>query len=175
MKTITQFLLAFGILFTSFSIISLGNSPVLAVVFLIATFVLSAIYLLVGISFIGISYIILYVGAIAVLFLFVIMMLNLKDKDLVEPTSVSLNNSIYSFIIVIFFAYIINSLTNYSFNLQNFIALDYLSAGSFHLNSNVLYDLYFSSEVNLSNGDEAAVIYSNLVNNLSSAMNSINN
>ncbi|CAK5285024.1 unnamed protein product, partial [Mycena citricolor] len=98
------FLLAFGILFTSFSIISLGNSPVLAVVFLIATFVLSAIYLLlVGISFIGISYIILYVGAIAVLFLFVIMMLNLKDKDLVEPTSVSLNNSIYSFIIVIFF------------------------------------------------------------------------
>ncbi|KAJ6580168.1 NADH:ubiquinone/plastoquinone oxidoreductase, partial [Mycena vulgaris] len=74
-----------GILFTSFCVISLGDSPVLAVVFLIATFVLAAIYLiLMGINFIGITYIILYVGAIAVLFLFVIMMLNLKDKDLIE-------------------------------------------------------------------------------------------
>jgi NADH-ubiquinone oxidoreductase chain 6 len=127
MKTITQFLFGFGILFTSFSVICLGDSPVLAVVFLIATFVLAAIYLiLMGISFIGITYIILYVGAIAVLFLFVIMMLNLKDKDLIEPSSVSLNNGIYSFIIVIFFAYLINSLTSFSLNFKNFIALEYL-------------------------------------------------
>lgn len=127
MKTITQFLFGFGILFTSFSVICLGDSPVLAVVFLIATFVLAAIYLiLMGISFIGITYIILYVGAIAVLFLFVIMMLNLKDKDLIEPSSVSLNNGIYSFIVVIFFAYLINSLTSFSLNFKNFIALEYL-------------------------------------------------
>jgi NADH-ubiquinone oxidoreductase chain 6 len=127
MKTITQILFGFGILFTSFSVICLGDSPVLAVVFLIATFVLAAIYLiLMGINFIGITYIILYVGAIAVLFLFVIMMLNLKDKDLIEPSSVSLNNGIYSFIIVIFFAYLINSLTSFSLNFKNFIALEYL-------------------------------------------------
>lgn len=127
MKTITHFLFGFGILFTSFSVICLGDSPVLAVVFLIATFVLAAIYLiLLGISFIGITYIILYVGAIAVLFLFVIMMLNLKDKDLIEPSSVSLNNGVYSFIIVIFFAYLINSLTSFSLNFKNLIALEYL-------------------------------------------------
>ena len=127
MKTITHFLFGFGILFTSFSVICLGDSPVLAVVFLIATFVLAAIYLiLLGISFIGITYIILYVGAIAVLFLFVIMMLNLKDKDLIEPSSVSLNNGIYSFIIVVFFAYLINSLTSFSLNFKNLIALEYL-------------------------------------------------
>ena len=127
MKTITQILFGFGILFTSFSVICLGDSPVLAVVFLIATFVLAAIYLiLMGISFIGITYIILYVGAIAVLFLFVIMMLNLKDKDLIEPSSVSLNNGIYSFIIIIFFAYLIYSLTSFSLNFKNFIALEYL-------------------------------------------------
>lgn len=127
MKTITHFLFSFGILFTSFSVICLGDSPVLAVVFLIATFVLAAIYLiLLGISFIGITYIILYVGAIAVLFLFVIMMLNLKDKDLIEPSSVSLNNGVYSFIIVIFFAYLINSLTSFSLNFKNLIALEYL-------------------------------------------------
>ena len=127
MKTITHFLFGFGILFTSFSVICLGDSPVLAVVFLIATFVLAAIYLiLLGISFIGITYIILYVGAIAVLFLFVIMMLNLKDKDLIEPSSVSLNNGIYSFIIVIFFAFLINFLTSLPLNFNNLIALEYL-------------------------------------------------
>jgi len=127
MKTITHFLFGFGILFTSFCVISLGDSPVLAVVFLIATFVLAAIYLiLMGISFIGITYIILYVGAIAVLFLFVIMMLNLKDKDLIEPSSVSLNNGIYSFIIVILFGYLIYTLTSLSLNFKNLIALEYL-------------------------------------------------
>ena len=127
MKTITHFLFGFGILFTSFSVICLGDSPVLAVVFLIATFVLAAIYLiLLGISFIGITYIILYVGAIAVLFLFVIMMLNLKDKDLIEPSSVSLNNGIYSFIIVILFAYLINSLTSLSLNFKNLMLLKIL-------------------------------------------------
>jgi len=95
--------------------------------FLIATFVLAAIYLiLIGITFIGITYIILYVGAIAVLFLFVIMMLNLKDKDSLEPSSVSLNNGIYSFIIVIFFAYLINTLTSFSLNFNSLIALEYL-------------------------------------------------
>lgn len=127
MKTVTHFLLGSGIIFTSFSVICLGNNPVLAVVFLIATFVLAAIYLiLIGVSFIGITYIILYVGAIAVLFLFVIMMLNLKDKDLIEPSSVSLNNGIYSFITVILFAYLINFLTPLSLNFKNLIALEYL-------------------------------------------------
>jgi NADH:ubiquinone oxidoreductase subunit 6 (subunit J) len=150
MKTITHFLFGFGILFTSFSVICLGDSPVLAIVLLIATFVLAAIYLiLIGITFIGITYIILYVGAIAVLFLFVIMMLNLKDKDLIEPSSVvssaqqdrmvgiasrvgattapvSLNNGIYSLIIVFLFGSLIYSLTSFPLNFKNLIALEYL-------------------------------------------------
>ena len=52
MKTITQILFSIGILFSGFSVICLGNNPVLAVVFLIITFVLSAILLiLMGINF----------------------------------------------------------------------------------------------------------------------------
>lgn len=119
MKTITQFLISFGIILISLSVISLGNKPVLAVVLLIAIFVLSAIFLiLMGINFIGITYIILYVGAIAVLFLFVIMMLNLKDKDLIETSPLSLINLIYSSIIAFFFAIITYSLNLFSF--ENF-------------------------------------------------------
>ena len=62
-----------------------AKNPVISVIYLIFTFVLAAGYLiLIGIQFIGISYIIVYVGAIAVLFLFVIMMINIKLTDILE-------------------------------------------------------------------------------------------
>jgi NADH-ubiquinone oxidoreductase chain 6 len=77
-------ILAFGILLSSvFSITS--KNPVISVIFLISVFVQAALYLiLIGINFVGISYIIIYVGAIAVLFLFVIMMINIKLTDILE-------------------------------------------------------------------------------------------
>ena len=57
----------------------------IAVTFLIAVFVNAAGYLiLMGVGFIGISYVIIYIGAIAVLFLFVIMMINIKLADILE-------------------------------------------------------------------------------------------
>ena len=75
MKTIFVNILAFGTLLSSvFSITS--KNPVISVIFLIATFVTGAGYLiLIGIHFVGLSYIIVYVGAIAVLFLFVILLI----------------------------------------------------------------------------------------------------
>ena len=84
MTTILINILAFATLLSGvFSITS--KNPVISVVFLIGTFVLSAGYLiLIGINFVGISYIIVYVGAIAVLFLFVIMMLNIRIIELKE-------------------------------------------------------------------------------------------
>ena len=87
MTTLLINILAFATLLSSiFSITS--KNPVISVLFLIGTFVLSAGYLiLIGINFIGISYIIVYVGAIAVLFLFVIMMINIKLTDILETGS----------------------------------------------------------------------------------------
>ena len=52
-------------------------SPVLSVLFVVALFLLSAIYMvLAGLPFAGLVYLVVYVGAVAVLFLFVVMMLN---------------------------------------------------------------------------------------------------
>ncbi len=87
MTTILFNFLTFGLLSSSiFSITS--KNPVISVIFLISTFVLAAAYLiLLGISFIGISYVVIYVGAIAVLFLFVIMMINIKLTDILETGS----------------------------------------------------------------------------------------
>ena len=78
------YLLAFGALVTSVSAITSKN-PVISVIYLIATFVqLAGVLVLLGINFVGISYIVVYVGAIAVLFLFVIMMINIKLIDIIE-------------------------------------------------------------------------------------------
>ena len=55
------------------------KNPIVSVLFLISVFINVACYLiLLGINFIGLAYLFVYVGAIAILFLFVIMMLNIK-------------------------------------------------------------------------------------------------
>jgi NADH-ubiquinone oxidoreductase chain 6 len=84
MKHIFIDILAFGTILSSILVITSKN-PVIAVIFLIAAFCNAAGYLmLLGIGFIGISYIIVYCGAITVLFLFVIMMLNIKITDILD-------------------------------------------------------------------------------------------
>ena len=82
MKQIFIDILAFTTLFSSLLVITSKN-PVISVVFLISVFLNAAGYLiLTGINFLGISYIIIYIGAIVVLFLFVIMLLNIDFEDL---------------------------------------------------------------------------------------------
>ena len=60
-----------------------ASSSVVSVILLIAGFVFAALLLInLGLVFVGLSYIIIYVGAIAVLFLFVIMMININIKEI---------------------------------------------------------------------------------------------
>jgi len=74
--------LALGAILSGILVITSKN-PVISVLFLISIFVNVAGYLvLLGVEFIGISYLIVYVGAVTVLFLFVIMMLNLQLTEL---------------------------------------------------------------------------------------------
>lgn len=74
--------LSFGAILSGILVITARN-PVISVLFLIALFVNIAGYLiLLGISFIGLAYITVYVGAIAILFLFVIFLLDIKLAEL---------------------------------------------------------------------------------------------
>lgn len=109
-------MLAFTTLLSSvFSITS--KNPVISVIFLISTFVSGAGYLiLIGINFVGISYIIVYVGAIAVLFLFVIMMINIKLTDILETGSQYTKNLPLAIAIGSLFIFIIFSIIPYNFN-----------------------------------------------------------
>lgn len=90
-------------------------NPINAVLFLIMVFVsIAMLFLLNNLEFIGLIFIIVYVGAIAVLFLFIVMMINIKkiEKD----------NSMYltiGFVVVLLFAFqmllfIFNSVFEYA-------------------------------------------------------------
>lgn len=107
MKTLFINLLALGTLLSSILTITAKN-PVISVIFLISTFVQAAGYLiLIGIQFLGLSYIVIYVGAIAVLFLFVIMMINIKLTDILETGSQYTKNLPIAIIIGSLFLFII--------------------------------------------------------------------
>ena len=129
MKNIFIDLLAFGAIFSSVLVITSKN-PVIAVIFLIAVFVNSAGYLiLTGVGFIGITYIILYVGAITVLFLFVIMMINIKLTDILETGSQYTKNIPLALSVGSLFLYEIFTIMPFSFNNVSIISilLDFLT------------------------------------------------
>lgn len=98
-------LLSFGALLSGILVITSKN-PVVAVVFLISTFINAAGYLILsGIHFVGLTYIIVYVGAITVLFLFVIMMINIKLVDILETGSQYTKNIPLGMMISLLFVY----------------------------------------------------------------------
>lgn len=72
-----------AILLGSASMVISGRNPVHSVLFLIlAFFNAAALFLLVGAELLAMTIVIVYVGAVAVLFLFVVMMLDINFRDL---------------------------------------------------------------------------------------------
>ena len=64
------------------------KNPVISVLFLILLFSSIACYLiLLGVNFIGISYLLVYVGAVSILFLFILMLINIRVSELISDTN----------------------------------------------------------------------------------------
>ena len=69
----------------------ISKNPIVSVLFLIGLFLSIACYLLVlGINFIGLSYLLVYVGAVSILFLFILMLINVRISELLNDTSNSI-------------------------------------------------------------------------------------
>lgn len=86
---LVSFLFILSLLFAILVIIS--KNPIVSVLFLIGLFSTVALYLMVSnIKFIGLSYLLVYVGAISILFLFILMLINVRISELVTDN----NNSI---------------------------------------------------------------------------------
>jgi NADH-ubiquinone oxidoreductase chain 6 len=148
MKNIFIDILSFNTLLSSILVITSKN-PVIAVIFLISVFINAAGYLiLLGIGFIGISYIIVYVGAITVLFLFVIMMINIKLTDILETGSQYTKNLPLALAIGSLFIFEIYNILPFTFN--NVSALSYLLEILTNLN-NLLLNTEINSISNIFN------------------------
>ena len=83
-ETFLFYFFCFFVMFSAFMVIRAKN-PVYSVLFLILVFCNSAgLLLLLNLDFFALIFLIVYVGAIAVLFLFVVMMLNIKLTEVHE-------------------------------------------------------------------------------------------
>lgn len=68
-----------------------SKNPIVSVLFLIGLFLNIAGYLMMlGINFIGLSYLLVYVGAVSILFLFILMLINVRISELVTDSSNSI-------------------------------------------------------------------------------------
>jgi len=64
------------------------KNPIISVLYLILLFATISCYLIfIGIKFIGISYLLVYVGAVSILFLFILMLINIRVSELISDTN----------------------------------------------------------------------------------------
>ena len=69
-------------------LVIISKNPVVSVLYLIGLFIGLGCYLIIlGISFIGLSYLLVYVGAVSILFLFILMLINIRVSELHGNTS----------------------------------------------------------------------------------------
>jgi len=126
------FLFSFILTLSAFSVVTTRN-PVHAVFYLILSFCLSSVLLLFfNIEFIALLFVVVYVGAIAVLFLFVVMMLDLrvssqgiKDEPVYLDTSIIISLVIFALFLFYFFEafYTLNGISE----VNNAYYLQYIS------------------------------------------------
>jgi len=74
--------------FLSGIFIIITKNPIISVLYLILLFSNISCYLIfIGIKFIGISYLLVYVGAVSILFLFILMLINIRVSELISDTN----------------------------------------------------------------------------------------
>ena len=131
---ILDFISIISIISGIFVIIS--KNPIVSVLFLIGLFLSISSYLIIlGINFIGLSYLLVYVGAVSILFLFILMLINVRISELLSNTSNSIPLAI---IISIAFNYPVSQILPYSILAINSYIVDI----NFKLNNNSFYDSY---------------------------------
>jgi len=79
----------------------IAKNPIVSVLYLILLFSSISCYLiLIGIVFIGISYLLVYVGAVSILFLFILMLINIRISELINDTNNNVPLGILTIIIL---------------------------------------------------------------------------
>ena len=117
-ELITFFVFSILLIFTCFKVITLTN-PVLSAINLVFSFFLSAVlWLLLGAEFLSIILILVYVGAVMVLFLFVVMMLdiNIAKKTAAYIKYLPLGIAVFIAFNALIIYFFINTFENIDYN-----------------------------------------------------------
>jgi len=130
----------------------ISQNPIVSVLHLIALFAYVSFYLnIIGLNFIGLSYLIVYIGAVSILFLFILMLINIRTSELQSNTSNSIPLTIIIGIIISYFLFqmlpydiIISNLNDSNLN-ENFYSIQVVGAQDNNLNYINSYkkDLFF--------------------------------
>ena len=103
-------------------LVIISKNPIISVLFLIGLFLSISSYLIIlGINFIGLSYLLVYVGAVSILFLFILMLINIRISELLSDTSNSIPLAV---IVVIAFNYPVYQILPYSIAAFNGYTID---------------------------------------------------
>jgi NADH-ubiquinone oxidoreductase chain 6 len=130
-------------------LVIISKNPIVSVLFLIGLFLSIASYLIIlGLSFIGLSYLLVYVGAVSILFLFILMLINVRISELLSNTSNSIPLAIF---ISISFSYPVYEILPYYIVTFKTYNLNFIN--TFSNIYNYLFSLFFKlSDVELDNG-----------------------
>jgi NADH-ubiquinone oxidoreductase chain 6 len=102
---------------TSGILVIITNNPVVSVLFLIGLFSsISAYLMMLGVHFIGLSYLLVYVGAVSILFLFILMLINVRISELLSNTKNSIPLAI---LVAIAFNYSIYKVLPFNLSMSN--------------------------------------------------------
>ena len=93
------------------TLVIISKNPIVSVLFLIGLFLSISCYLiLTGLNFIGLSYLLVYIGAVSILFLFILMLINVRISELLID---SINSIPLAILLGSFFNYFVNNVLPY--------------------------------------------------------------
>ena len=146
------FIILFPLIIINSLLVILSKNSVTSVLYLISVYVLTAlVLLLLGAEFLSVLIVIIYVGAISILFLFVIMMLNLRIVEVYNSlvSYFPIGCFLGVFFFLVFFFMIKNDLhmLSVTYPLNNFLEINIISNDLVwsHSNLYLLGDILYNS------------------------------
>ncbi len=155
LNIISLFIIFCGIL------VIISKNPIISLLFLIGLFAgISCYLILLGLNFLGLSYLIVYIGAVSILFLFILMLINIRMSELQSNTYNSIPLALgiavlFNYPLFQVLPYEIAILNNYNNYLNNILYNVYLNKiynnteASLSLNNDVLFATSKTWDANL--------------------------
>ena len=130
----------FAVFFSIYIVIS--KNPILSVLFLIGLFFSISVYLItIGLHFLGLVYLIVYVGAVSILFLFILMLINVRISELLTDSNNSVILAILTVLSFNFFTQDILPFSILSYDILKFFTFSlYADFFSYFILPHIFYD-----------------------------------